>query len=158
MQRPKMQRPLAGLRVLDFTTPIAGPYCARLLADLGAEVIKIEAPDGDMMRTRPPLRDGSSTSFGQLNAGKHSIALDLKQPEAVTITPVEREGTTVYELRMDPQDVGKIIGRQGMTINAIRSLLLAGSAKRGIRWKRCSCSCRNSRARRWRGWTRRCGC
>ena len=80
-----MQRPLAGLRVLDFTTTIAGPYCARLLADLGAEVIKIEAPDGDMMRTRPPLRDGSSTSFGQLNAGKHSIALDLKQPEAVTI-------------------------------------------------------------------------
>ena len=85
MQRPKMQRPLAGLRVLDFTTTIAGPYCARLLADLGAEVIKIEAPDGDMMRTRPPLREDASTSFGQLNAGKHSIALDLKQPEAVTI-------------------------------------------------------------------------
>ena len=85
MQRPKTQRPLAGMRVLDFTTTIAGPYCARLLADLGAEVIKIEAPDGDMMRTRPPLRDGSSTSFGQLNAGKHSIALDLKQPEAVKI-------------------------------------------------------------------------
>jgi hypothetical protein len=57
----------------------------------------------------------------------------VQNPEAVTITPVEREGTTVYELRMDPQDVGKIIGRQGMTINAIRSLLLAGSAKKGIR-------------------------
>jgi predicted RNA-binding protein YlqC (UPF0109 family) len=57
----------------------------------------------------------------------------VQKPEAVTITPVEREGTTVYELRMDPQDVGKIIGRQGMTINAIRSLLLAGSAKKGIR-------------------------
>ena len=54
-------------------------------------------------------------------------------PEAVTITPVEREGTTVYELRLDPQDVGKIIGRQGMTINAIRSLLLAGSARKGLR-------------------------
>jgi predicted RNA-binding protein YlqC (UPF0109 family) len=46
---------------------------------------------------------------------------------------VEREGTTVYELRLHPQDVGKIIGRQGMTINAIRSLLLAGSAKKGLR-------------------------
>ena len=57
----------------------------------------------------------------------------VQNPEAVTITPVEREGTTVYELRMDPQDVGKIIGRQGMTINAVRSLLLAGSAKKGLR-------------------------
>ena len=57
----------------------------------------------------------------------------VHNPEAVTITPVEREGTTVYELRLDPQDVGKIIGRQGMTINAIRSLLLAGSAKKGMR-------------------------
>ena len=57
----------------------------------------------------------------------------VQKPEAVTVTPVEHEGTTVYELRMDPQDVGRIIGRQGMTINAIRSLLLAGSAKKGLR-------------------------
>jgi predicted RNA-binding protein YlqC (UPF0109 family) len=57
----------------------------------------------------------------------------VEKPDAVTITPVQREGMTVFELRMDPQDVGKIIGRQGMTINAIRSLLLAGSAKTGVR-------------------------
>jgi len=74
---------LSGLRVLDFTTTIAGPHCTRLLADLGAEVIKIEAPAGDMMRTRPPMRNGASTSFGQLNAGKKSIAVDLKSPAAV---------------------------------------------------------------------------
>jgi CoA:oxalate CoA-transferase len=74
--------PLDGMRVLDFTTTIAGPYCTRLMADLGAEVIKIETADGDMMRTRPPLRDGASTSYGQLNAGKLSIVLDLKRPEA----------------------------------------------------------------------------
>ncbi len=74
---------LGGLRVLDFTTTIAGPHCTRLLADLGAEVIKIEAPEGDMMRTRPPLRNGASTSFGQLNAGKKSIILDLKSPHGV---------------------------------------------------------------------------
>ena len=74
---------LGGLRVLDFTTTIAGPHCTRLLADLGAEVIKIEAPEGDMMRTRPPLRNGASTSFGQLNAGKKSIILDLKSPPGV---------------------------------------------------------------------------
>jgi len=55
------------------------------------------------------------------------------RPEAVTVPPVEREGTTIYELRLHQEDVGKIIGRQGMTINAIRSLLLAGSAKKGLR-------------------------
>ena len=57
----------------------------------------------------------------------------VQKPEAVTITPVERDGMTVYELRLDRQDVGKIIGRHGVTINAIRSLLLAGSAKKGLR-------------------------
>ncbi len=71
------------LRVVDFTTTIAGPHCTRLLADLGAEVIKVEAPEGDMMRARPPLRDGASTSFGQLNTGKKSVVLDLKRPAAV---------------------------------------------------------------------------
>jgi uncharacterized protein len=57
----------------------------------------------------------------------------VENPDAVSVTPIEREGTTVYELRLHPSDVGKIIGRQGMTINAIRSLLLAGSAKKGLR-------------------------
>jgi len=57
----------------------------------------------------------------------------VQKPEAVSITPVERAGATVYELRLDPADVGKIIGRQGATINAIRSLLQAGGAKKGVR-------------------------
>jgi CoA:oxalate CoA-transferase len=78
-----MTQAFAGLRVLDFTTTIAGPHCTRLLADLGAEVIKVEAPEGDMMRTRPPLRGGASSSFGQLNAGKKSVVLDLKMAPAV---------------------------------------------------------------------------
>ena len=57
----------------------------------------------------------------------------VQNPGAVTVKPVERGGATVYELRLDPAEVGKIIGRQGATINAIRSLLLAGSAKKGVR-------------------------
>ena len=57
----------------------------------------------------------------------------VQNPGAVTVTPVERKGQTVYELRLDPQDVGKIIGRQGLTITAIRSLLLVGAAKKGVR-------------------------
>jgi predicted RNA-binding protein YlqC (UPF0109 family) len=57
----------------------------------------------------------------------------VAHPDEVTVTPVAREGMTIFELRLNPSDVGKIIGRQGQTINAIRSLLLAGSAKQGLR-------------------------
>src|ERR1700742_3270149 len=74
-----------GLRVLDFSTTIAGPYCTRMLSDMGAEVIKIEPADGETMRTRPPVRNGSSTVFGQLNAGKKSLVLDLKSPKAIEV-------------------------------------------------------------------------
>jgi CoA:oxalate CoA-transferase len=76
---------LHGLRVLDFSTTIAGPHCTRMLADLGAEVIKIEAADGETMRIRPPVRNGCSSVFGQLNAGKKSIVLNLKSPEAIDV-------------------------------------------------------------------------
>jgi hypothetical protein len=57
----------------------------------------------------------------------------VQHPDAVSITPVQRDGTTIYELRLHPQDVGQVIGRQGATIKAIRSLLLAGSAKKDLR-------------------------
>jgi crotonobetainyl-CoA:carnitine CoA-transferase CaiB-like acyl-CoA transferase len=77
-----MSRSFENLRVIDFTTTIAGPHCTRLLADLGANVIKIETPEGDMMRSRPPVRGGASAMFGQLNVGKKSVALDLKSETA----------------------------------------------------------------------------
>ena len=76
-----LTKSFAGLRVIDFSTTIAGPHCARMLADMGAEVIKIETTEGETMRTRPPLRNGCSTTFGQLNVGKKSLVLDLKSPE-----------------------------------------------------------------------------
>ena len=74
---------LNGLRVIDFSTTIAGPHCTRMLADMGAEVIKIETAEGETMRTRPPVRNNCSTAFGQLNVGKKSFVLDLKSPEGV---------------------------------------------------------------------------
>ena len=80
-----MTKSFAGLRVLDFSTTIAGPHCTRMLADMGAEVIKIEQAEGETMRTRPPLRNGCSTTFGQLNVGKKSLVLDLKSPDAIEI-------------------------------------------------------------------------
>jgi CoA:oxalate CoA-transferase len=76
-------RSFRGLRVLDFSTTIAGPHCTRMLADMGAEVIKIESVEGETMRTRPPVRGSCSSTFGQLNAGKKSMVLDLKSPDAV---------------------------------------------------------------------------
>lgn len=57
----------------------------------------------------------------------------VQHPDEVNVTPVGREGATVYELRLNPQDVGRVIGRQGVMINALRSLLLAASAKQGTR-------------------------
>jgi CoA:oxalate CoA-transferase len=83
---PKLRPgPLQGIRVLDFTAMLAGPHCARLMADLGAEVIKIEGLEGDLIRGRPPLRDGNSTYFGALNCGKKSLAIDLKSDAAKPI-------------------------------------------------------------------------
>jgi crotonobetainyl-CoA:carnitine CoA-transferase CaiB-like acyl-CoA transferase len=64
---------------------LAGPHCARLMADLGAEVIKIEGLEGDLIRSRPPLRDGNSTYFGALNCGKKSLAINLKTKAAKDI-------------------------------------------------------------------------
>jgi CoA:oxalate CoA-transferase len=76
---------LGGMRVLDFTVIVSGPYCTRLLADLGAEVIKIEPPEGDFIRTQPPLRSGKSAYFAHLNCGKKSVAIDLHQRGATEL-------------------------------------------------------------------------
>ncbi|WP_327040796.1 CoA transferase [Micromonospora ureilytica] len=74
--------PLAGLLVADFSRILAGPYATMLLADLGAQVIKVESPGGDDTRTwMPPTRDGVSTYYLGINRNKRSIALDLKKAD-----------------------------------------------------------------------------
>src|SRR5437879_9306317 len=73
----------AGLRVLDFSTTIAGPHCTSMLADMGAEVIKVETAEGETMRTRPTVRNHCSTALGQLNIGKNSCVLALKSTQGV---------------------------------------------------------------------------
>src|ERR1019366_8653222 len=72
---------LAGLRVLDVTQVMAGPFCAMLLADLGADVIKIEPPSGDSTRHMPGAVDGDTPSFNAVNRGKRSVMINLKAPE-----------------------------------------------------------------------------
>ncbi len=75
-------RPLEGLRILDFTRVLAGPLATALLADLGAEVIKVEPPQGDDYRAIGPMRNGQSALFTVMNRNKKSLVLDLKRAEA----------------------------------------------------------------------------
>jgi len=82
MMEEMAQTPLSGMRVLDVTTSIAGPYCAQILSSLGADVIKVERPDtGDDGRAwGPPFWNGEGTMFLSANAGKRSLALSLRDP------------------------------------------------------------------------------
>ncbi len=110
--------PLEGVRVLDFSIMLAGPYCARLLSDVGAEVIKIEPPEGDDMRLRAPLRDGHSAYFGQLNAGKRSLALDLKNSEAIGLVHRLVEQTDIVVENFRPG----VMDRLGLGYEALREI------------------------------------
>lgn len=78
-------RPLAGVKVVEFCQIASGPFTGMLLADYGAQVVKVEPPEGDAMRTWPPLSAGYSENFASLNRGKRSIALDLKQPDDLAL-------------------------------------------------------------------------
>src|ERR1700674_971633 len=88
-------RALDGLRVLDVTQVMAGPFCAMVLADLGADVIKVEPPAGDSTRQMPGAVGTDSPSFNAVNRGKRSVVLDLKV----------REGRHVIERLVPTTDI-----------------------------------------------------
>ncbi len=75
--------PLSGVKVVEFCQVLAGPFCGCLLADMGADVIKVESPDGDLMRQWPPMVDGYSQYFASVNRNKRSAVLDLKHPDGL---------------------------------------------------------------------------
>jgi crotonobetainyl-CoA:carnitine CoA-transferase CaiB-like acyl-CoA transferase len=78
--------PLAGIRVLDFTTVVSGPLCTQVLGDLGADVVKVEAPRGDSARRMgPPFRAGLGPVWVQFNRNKRAIVVDLQQPAGVAV-------------------------------------------------------------------------
>ena len=81
----KGQLPLSGIRVIEICQIAAGPFCGMLMADMGADVIKIEPPSGDAMRAWPPIVDGYSENFASINRNKRSIALDLKNEQDLNI-------------------------------------------------------------------------
>ena len=96
---PSARGPLRGVRVLDLTRVLAGPFCAMLLADMGAEVIKVEEPGrGDDTRSWPPFVGGEATYFMSVNRGKKSVTLNLKAPEGRRIlTALVRRSDVLLE-------------------------------------------------------------
>ena len=88
---------LTGVRIADFTEYIAGPYCTMVLADLGADVLKIEPPGGDRMRYSAPL-EGEGRGFLQVNRSKRSFGLDLKKEGSAEIVRRIVEGLSLIHI------------------------------------------------------------
>src|SRR5438128_1147173 len=107
--------PLTGIRVIEVANYMAGPFCAMQLADLGADVIKVENPDGgDTARDSAPFLDGESSPFIRLNRNKRSLAMNLKAPEGKELFQqlVEASSSTC---RSSSPEYRSRFGRQGAT-------------------------------------------
>jgi formyl-CoA transferase len=101
--------PLAGVKVIDLTTVVLGPLATQILGDLGAEVIKVESPDGDIMRYAGPARHREMGHvFLNLNRNKRSLVLDLKQPEAAPVLLALAAQADVFIHNMRPQAITRL--------------------------------------------------
>jgi crotonobetainyl-CoA:carnitine CoA-transferase CaiB-like acyl-CoA transferase len=104
-----MPGPLAGIRILDLTSVVAGPLATQTLADMGADVIKIESPDGDTTRYTGPARSPDMAAlFMGLNRGKRSLVLDLKQKPAAAVLWRLIEKADVFLHSMRPQKIERL--------------------------------------------------
>jgi crotonobetainyl-CoA:carnitine CoA-transferase CaiB-like acyl-CoA transferase len=110
-----MDRPLSDVVVLDLTRALSGPIASRLLADLGAEVIKVEPPDGDLTRFIVPHVDGMSAYYVQYNAGKRCVSVDLSHPEGreLLLSMVERADIVFENYRPG------VMARLGLTYDVL---------------------------------------
>jgi CoA:oxalate CoA-transferase len=109
--------PLDGVTVLDLSRVLSGPHCTRMLVDLGADVLKVEPPEGDLTRFSFPKRHSISTYFTQQNCGKRNLSLDLKRPEAVELLArlAERVDVLVENFRPGVMD------RMGLGYETLRA-------------------------------------
>lgn len=114
-----MHGPLASLKVLDFSTLLPGPFASLLLADMGADVLRIESPTRmDLLRVLPPHDHGVSASHAYLNRNKRSLALDLKQPEALEVV---RQLVLDYDIVLEQFRPG-VMERLGLGYEALKAL------------------------------------
>ncbi|PIB60687.1 CaiB/BaiF CoA-transferase family protein [Pseudomonas sp. 2995-1] len=114
-----MSGPLASLKVLDFSTLLPGPFASLMLADMGAEVLRIESPTRlDMLRVLPPHDQGTSASHAYLNRNKRSLALDLKQVEALEIV---RALVKDYDIVLEQFRPG-VMERLGLGYEALKAI------------------------------------
>ncbi len=109
---------LRGIRVLDLTRVVAGPSCTRTLADLGADVIKIEPPEGDLMRQGVPRAGGVAIGFAQQNAGKRHLSMDLSLPQGRDLARRLAAGCDVLVENYRPG----VAGRLGLGYDSLRQL------------------------------------
>src|SRR5260370_41059751 len=118
--------PCGGLKVLDLTTVVAGPMCGRILGDLGADVVKLESLDGDMLRLFPPQYRGMSGYFMQMNRNKRSVAIDLKTERGRTLA---RELAAKADIFIENFVPGSLLG-SGSTMRPCEPAMAARSIPR----------------------------
>src|SRR5690606_30354332 len=114
-----MSGPLSSLKILDFSTLLPGPFASLLLADMGAEVLRVESPTRmDLVRVLPPHDGGTSTSHAYLNRNKRSIALDLKRPEAVEVV---KQLVNEYDIVLEQFRPG-VMDKLGVGYEALKAI------------------------------------